>query len=153
MRVRQWIYLALLGISLSGCAAKPPTPAYEALLRQAKITYEQGDMHKSESLWRQLVGVHAELAIVHQYLGHISFRFGRWQEAYSHYQSSLALDAEQPHLWHNLAVIRLRQATETLLKAQQYQPLADDEKLLAQLLKMQRMEHLLHESKAAETTE
>lgn len=153
MRVWQWLYLGLLILSLSACAVKPPTPAYEALLRQAKISYEQGDMHKSESLWRQLVSAHTELAIVHQYLGHISFRFGRWQEAYSHYQSSLALEPQQPHLWHNLAVIRLRQATETLIRAQQYQPLADDEKLLAQLLRMQRMEHLLHESTAAKTTE
>lgn len=146
MRIRQRIYLVLLTLSLSACTVKPPTPAYEALLRQAKVSYEQGDMHKSESLWLQLVNVHADLPIVHQYLGHISFRFGRWQEAHSHYQNSLALQPEQPHLWHNLAVIRLRQATETLIRAQQYRPLADDEKLLAQLLKMQRMEHLLHES-------
>ncbi|MEC9320527.1 MAG: hypothetical protein VYD08_11645, partial [Pseudomonadota bacterium] len=57
------------------------------------------------------------------------------------YRKSVQLNPHEADVWHNLALTELRQTTATLMKARtQLQRLPDeDERLLALLLKLQRV--------------
>ncbi|WP_198677983.1 tetratricopeptide repeat protein [Pseudidiomarina planktonica] len=135
------ILLICLVISpvLTGCTSKPPSDVFDLQLAAAYKSYRDGDLTVAEARWRRLVKVDQALTEGWCVLGHISLRQQRYQEALKHYQRCLQLRPEQSEIWHNVAVIRIRQATEALLSGAPYDTHSQDKLLLTKLLKLQRL--------------
>lgn len=131
--------LVLMLPGLSGCTSKPPSETFDRQLAAAYQSYQEGDLTSAEARWRALVQIDPELTEGWCLLGHIGLRQQRYHEALRHYQTCLELTPAQPAIWHNIAVIRIRQATEALLVGAPYQTDSEHRLLLAKLLKLQRL--------------
>lgn len=139
--MKQTMLVAVL-LMLTACTSQPLTQAFEARINMAHHYYKIGDLNAAEASWRALLAKDAELTEGWCALGHIGFRQQRYEEALRHYEQCLKLSPEQPKIWHNLAVIRIRQATETLIIAMPYQSQQANPKLLNALLRLQRIADL-----------
>ncbi|WP_404402437.1 tetratricopeptide repeat protein [Idiomarina seosinensis] len=107
---------------------------------QALYWYQQGDLLSAEQRLNQLHSRHLQTPESLQLLGHIHFRQQRLQAAEKAYAAAIKLDADDALNWHNLALVRLRLTTATLMSARtqlgHLEP--DDEQLLTTLLRLQR---------------
>ncbi|MDX1706261.1 tetratricopeptide repeat protein [Pseudidiomarina sp.] len=115
-----WLLLAL---AVAGCTATGKSvykPATERSMKAAETAYRQGDLHLAEGLLLELVKDGDNSAPGWCYLGHISFRQHRYEEALAAYQRCLEFRQQQPDIWRNMAALRLRQATELLLSGTAY---------------------------------
>lgn len=151
------LLVLLLLLAATGCAATHSPghdPTQQRSLKAAEQAYRQGDLHLAEGLWRDIVSDSDHVSPGWCYLGHISFRQHRYDEALSSYQQCLDFRPQQPAIWRNMAALRLRQATELLLSGTAY--LADREatagqqrfnreyrKLLRQLMVLQQVDSAL----------
>lgn len=146
-----WLLLALLVAGCTSTGKSVYKPATESSMKAAEMAYRQGDLHLAEGLLLKLVRDSDDSAPGWCYLGHISFRQHRYEEALSAYQRCLDFRQQQPDIWRNMAALRLRQATELLLSGTAY--LATDEvtaeqqrfnreyhKLLQQLMVLQQVD-------------
>lgn len=146
--MRVFIFTLVLG--LSGCAISDPDrlslQEFEHLQRNAEHAYTNGDLHLAEALWRQALVQRPSAYQMWCYLGQVSFRQQRYNEAEQHYQKCIEENPSQPMMWRNLAAIQIRQATEFLLQAEHYDegspmPSATGhyQQLLSTLLELQRV--------------
>lgn len=160
-RTPQWLSLFMAACLLAACQTngtaggsmnQADSNTFPALISAARHAYQQGDLHAAEGLWRQLLQRDKQLYEGWCQLGHIGFRQHQYQSAVEAYQRCLQLHPQQPAIWHNLAVVRLRQATELLLQGQAYadQQEASDtqqqQQLLQHLLKLQRVSLVSHDA-------
>lgn len=86
----------------------------------AKTGYIQGDLHAAEGYLLKVVKAQPNHQESWCLLGHIYYRLNIYQAASNAYQTCLSLRPEQSAIWHNLAAVRLRQATELLIKGMPY---------------------------------
>ncbi|KFZ30114.1 hypothetical protein IDSA_11720 [Pseudidiomarina salinarum] len=151
------VLMLLLMVAAGGCAttgSPGQDPTNQSSLKAAELAYRQGDLHLAEGLWREIVGDEDDLSPGWCYLGHISFRQHRYEEALSSYQQCLDFRQQQPAIWRNMAALRLRQATELLLTGTAYLSDSGDtgeqqrfnreyRKLLQQLMVLQQVDSRL----------
>lgn len=106
----------------SGCAATEKT-TFNTLEQQRAIaskSYQQGDLHIAEGYLQRIVSSLPDHSDSWCKLGHINYRLNRYSAATNAYEKCLSLTPELPEIWHNLAAVKLRQATEFLLTGRAY---------------------------------
>jgi len=105
------------------------------LENKAEAAYVGGHLDIAEGYYRALLKAKATYSPAWFRLGNIYTRTNRLNAAVSAYQRCIQLDNHHEKAWHNLAVARMRQATDVLLSAQEQ--ISDDTPMgrqLAQLL-------------------
>jgi len=117
--------LPLLALLTIGCssnevanAENPPTTSLLVVENKAEAAYHGGHLDISEGYYRQLLDAKPRYSPAWFRLGNIYTRNNRLQAAVNAYQRCLQLDINHEKAWHNLAVARMRQATDVLLSAQ-----------------------------------
>jgi tetratricopeptide (TPR) repeat protein len=160
--VRRTALAALLAAAAAcaGCAggnaweAKPLDPDVDLVTinREAELAYESGESAKAEALYKSLVRKMPNDAETWFRLGNLYARNNRPDEAANAYQKALLANNADPRAWHNLGVVRLRQAWAAMLQA--YDNLKPDNPLYASveatLREMEKIPLLEPEAKAAE---
>lgn len=142
--------LGLACVAVIGCQTTRPQVAEMALkpaIENATMAYQQGDLQLAEGLWRQLLERDPSLLVAWCHLGHIGFRQHAYQASLSAYQKCLRYQPQQPEIWHNMAVIKLRQASELLIQGSAYLPVEEGDshttqtypRLLKALMQLQRV--------------
>jgi len=103
---------------LGGCAmdlAKHDNP-YE-LQQQGLVAYGAGEDGKAEKLFKGLLAASPNNAETWFYLGNLYARSDRPDEAVQAYQKALMLNSGDPRVWHNIGIVRLRQAWAAIIQA------------------------------------
>jgi cytochrome c-type biogenesis protein CcmH/NrfG len=111
--------LVLLVLLLVGCQSSTPQftqTAFAPAIDSATAAYQSGDLQLAEGLWRQLLERDPTLVEGWCHLGHIDFRQHRYDSALTAYQKCLRYKPQQTDIWQNMAVIRLRQASELMIR-------------------------------------
>lgn len=97
----------------------------------AKSSYLVGDLHTAEGRLLNVVKAQSNHHESWCLLGHVYYRLNSYEAASNAYQSCLSLQPDQPAIWHNLAAVRLRQATELLISGLPYMATQAGEKQFA----------------------
>ena len=135
--------------------AKPLDPDADLVTinREAELAYESGEAAKAEALYKSLVRKMPNDAETWFRLGNLYARNNRPDEAANAYQKALLANNADPRAWHNLGVVRLRQAWAAMLQA--YDNLRPDNPLYASveatLRELEKIPLIEPETKAAET--
>jgi tetratricopeptide (TPR) repeat protein len=120
---REFLFIGLL--FLAGCGAGSAMkmidddPDVITINREAQLAYEGGENAKAEALYKSLVRKMPNDAETWFRLGNLYARANRPDEAANAYQRSLIASNANPRAWHNLGVIRLRQAWAAMLQARE----------------------------------
>lgn len=93
-------------------------PDLNSINQEAQLAYEGGELAKAETLYRSLARRMPNDAETWLRLGNLYARSNRPDEAASAYHHALMADNAEARAWHNLGVVRLRQAWASLLQAQ-----------------------------------
>lgn len=115
-------------VLLGACAAQPRdrTDASEEVLRvkieRANDALREARLIDAEVLYRQLSVSHPGLPEVWLQLGNIYTRQAQLQAASRAYRDGLKYAREDGRLWHNLALVELKQAMQTLETASEVLP-------------------------------
>ena len=139
--LRQWLPVSGLccSIMLSGCQATPhqPLPINPADVRHAaQIAYQQGDLLSAESMLLNNVRRFEKDVDSWFLLGNVYLRTAQYPAAQRAYLQASKYKPEQAEIWHNLAVVYVRMATQALLEGSLHSE-AEFEPLLGWLLQMQ----------------
>lgn len=96
---------------LSACSTMPAEPGnlYE-MRREAQVAYENSEDARAEKLLLGLARAVPNDAETWFYLGNLYARSNRPDDAIHAYQKSLMLNGRDPRAWHNMGVVRLREA-------------------------------------------
>ena len=114
---------ALCGlIVLSGCATIGEHKDIYALSKEAEIAFDNQEDAKAEQLYKGLVKQAPNDAENWFRLGNLYARTNHPDQAVEAYQHALMLDGANPKIWHNLGVVRLRQAWASLIQAENLTP-------------------------------
>lgn len=119
---------ALLGaaiLAMAGCTTTMATaikaldnePDLITINREAQLAYESGEDAKAEVLYRSLVRRMPNDSETWLRLGNLYARSNHADEAANAYQKALIANSGDPRAWHNLGVVRLRQAWASMLQA------------------------------------
>jgi tetratricopeptide (TPR) repeat protein len=133
-RARRVAALAIVvpAVLLGACAGLPsksdPLPGLLKLRAQARQAYVDGDLATAERDYRRLVEAVPQEAIYRFRLGNVEARRGHPQAAIKAYRAALLRNPGMARAWHNLGVVRLRQAQAALIQSAR---LAGDDKALA----------------------
>jgi len=121
-KVASFIFLILI---FSGCSStekntnKPKNKVnLISIENKADIAYMSGHLEMAEALYRELLQTRNDYAPAWFRLGNIYTRTNRLNAAVSAYQNCLQNNNEHERAWHNLAITRIRQATEVLINSQ-----------------------------------
>ncbi|MBV8031890.1 MAG: tetratricopeptide repeat protein [Betaproteobacteria bacterium] len=114
----------LAALALGGCAnGSSPMQMFDGdpdvvtINREAELAYESGDAAKAEALYKSLARRMPNDAETWFRLGNLYARANRPDEAANAYQRALIANNTNARAWHNLSVIRLRQAWAAMLQA------------------------------------
>ncbi len=130
MKIFSWVFQLLIVVTLSACAnmgnnssqVLPPesraTPELALLSDQAQLADAGGDAAKAESLYKSVLRKTPNDADAWFRLGNLYANNNRPDEAAIAYQRCLISDNAYAKAWHNLSMVRLRQAYATMLQAQ-----------------------------------
>ncbi len=149
--------IAIIALTLSACASTSQKGKEEkkqvnlvAVEARAESAYRSGQLELAEGLYRHLLANKSNYAPAWFRLGNIYTRTNRLDAAVNAYQNCISSDKEYAKAWHNLAIARVRQATDILIEAQNH--------LLVETGAKERMDQLFLElmriqsNKAPETT-
>ncbi|MGM0524851.1 MAG: hypothetical protein ACQEQ8_01485 [Pseudomonadota bacterium] len=143
LNYRLLIILVLpLSLAMSGCQlTTQPLEQQQQVLQQAQQWYQQGDLLAAEQQLNRLHRNNLKSPNSWRLLDNIHFRQQRMQAAEKAYLAALKLEPSDAVSWHNLALVRLRLTTSTLMSARtQLGSLSEnDTALLDTLLKLQRV--------------
>lgn len=92
-------------------------PDLVTINREAQLAYESGEDAKAEALYKSLVRKMPNDAETWLRLGNLYARSNHPDEAANAYQKALIANSADPRAWHNLGVVRLRQAWASMLQA------------------------------------
>ena len=132
MRCRP-LLAGIAALLLAGCAGSPfraarsdalPLQAFAALQQRAALAYAEGDAATATALYAQMVRSAPGDAQAWRRLGNLELMAGHPQHALLAYEHALRLGGGDVALWHNIAVIRVRQAQAALaqVRGQPLQP-------------------------------
>ena len=136
------ILVSGLVLALAGCASSPfrkqpdavsgiSPQALIALQESAAVAYAQGNAPAATGLYTQLVqGAPNDVQAWHR-LGNLELLEERYAQALIAYEHVLRLGGGNAGIWHNVAVIRLREAQAALNQVQVQAPDPADEQLRA----------------------
>jgi tetratricopeptide (TPR) repeat protein len=120
---------AALAVLCAGCAAgggndeaAPLDPDADLITinRQAEFAYENGESAKAEALYKSLVRRMPNDGETWFRLGNLYARNNLAEQAANAYQKALMANNADARAWHNLGVVRLRQAWASMLQAHDY---------------------------------
>ena len=114
------ITLALLCILGAGCGAMESRSVGEDLVKmqqEAQAAFNSGENARAEVLLKGLTRATPNDAETWFRLGNLYARTDNPDQAVNAYLTSLSLNGSDPRAWHNLGVVRLRQAWASLLRA------------------------------------
>jgi cytochrome c-type biogenesis protein CcmH/NrfG len=143
--------MAMASVFMLGCQTTQPQlgeTTFQPAIDNAMMAYQQGDLQLAEGLWRRLLQRDPSLFMAWCHLGHIGFRQHDYDTALNAYQKCLRQQPQQAEIWHNMAVIKLRQASELLIQGSAYLPAEDSashdhkhnyQRLLNALMALQRV--------------
>ncbi len=136
------ILVSGLVLALAGCASSPfrkqpdavsgiSPQALIALQESAAVAYAQGNAPAATGLYTQLVqGAPNDVQAWHR-LGNLELLDERYAQALIAYEHVLQLGGGNAGVWHNVAVIRLREAQAALNQVQAQAPDSADAQLRA----------------------
>jgi len=104
----------------AGCGGLETRSAGEDLVKMhqaAQAAFDSGENARAEVLYKGLVRAMPNDAETWFRLGNLYARTDNADQAVSAYLTSLSLNGNDPRAWHNLGVVRLRQAWAALLRA------------------------------------
>lgn len=104
----------------AGCGALETRSVGEDLVKmqqEAQAAFDSGENARAEVLYKGLVRAMPNDAETWLRLGNLYARTDNADQAVSAYLTSLSLNGADPRAWHNLGVVRLRQAWAALLRA------------------------------------
>lgn len=111
----------VIAVAICGCAASTggqPVAIREGDLRarldRADAAFREARLLDAEVLYRELSYTNPTLPEIWLRLGSIYVRQGQLEAAGRAYRDGMRIHAEDGRLWFNLALVQLRQATETL---------------------------------------
>jgi len=112
-------------LSLGGCASTVASaikltdndPDVITINRDAQLAYEKGEDAKAEALYRSLARRMPTDSETWVRLGNLYARRNLPDDAAAAYQRALVANNSEVRAWHNLGVVRLRQAYAALLQA------------------------------------
>lgn len=140
-----WITSGMLVVLiLSGCQTPPSSPLQvnPAALRQAaQKAYQQGDFLSAEAMLLKNVSLFAKDVDSWFLLGNLYLRTAQYPAAQRAYLQASKYKPEQAEIWHNLALVYMRMATQSLLEGALHSE-GDFEPLLGWLLHMQGAHHV-----------
>jgi len=118
--------VAMSGVFAAGCTttvgsvikALDSDPDLITINQEAQLAYEGGELAKAEALYRSLARRMPNDAETWLRLGNLYARSNRPDEAANAYQRALMADNAEARAWHNLGVVRLRQAWASMIQAQ-----------------------------------
>jgi len=122
IRSRCMRYAVLGGLLLTGCAAIGEHKDIYALSKEAEIAFDNQEDAKAEQLYKGLIKQAPNDAENWFRLGNLYARTNHPDQAVEAYQHALMLDGNNPKIWHNLGVVRLRQAWASLMQAEVLTP-------------------------------
>jgi cytochrome c-type biogenesis protein CcmH/NrfG len=112
---------AVLACALvAGCGGMETRGAGEDLVKMqqdAQAAFDSGENARAEALYKGLARAMPNDAETWLRLGNLYARTDNADQAVNAYLTSLALNGADPRAWHNLGVVRLRQAWASLLRA------------------------------------
>lgn len=111
------ILLCLLG---AGCGSTETRSTGEDLVkmhREAQAAFESGEHARAEVLYRGLLRAMPNDAETWLRLGNLYARTDNAEQAVNAYLTALSLNGTDPRAWHNLGVVRIRQAWAAMLRA------------------------------------
>jgi len=114
---RAWCAL-LCGVLLAGCTTLGEHKDIYTLSKEAEIAFDNQEDAKAEQLYKGLVKQAPNDAENWFRLGNLYARTNHPDQAVETYQHALMLDGNNPKIWHNLGVVRLRQAWASLMQAE-----------------------------------
>lgn len=111
---------------LSACSVLPfgHENVYQ-LRHDAQAAYDEGEDAQAEKLLLGLSRQAPNDAETWFYLGNLYARTGRPDEAAQAYQKSLMIDGRQAKAWHNMGVVRVREAWAAFIQAYSVTPVDD----------------------------
>lgn len=95
------------------------------LHRDAHTAYDSGEDAQAEKLLLGLSRATPNDAETWFYLGNLYARTSRPDDAAQAYQKSLMLDSRQAKVWHNMGVVRVREAWAAFIQAYSVTPVDD----------------------------
>lgn len=117
--MRRRVLLGLASLALAGCSLLPAAEhrmdAYD-LQQQTLLAYDSDENAKAEKLLQALLRTSPNDPLAWFYLGNVYARTARPDQAVEAYQKSLLLNSGDPRPWHNMGVIRLRQARAAFIQ-------------------------------------
>ena len=136
------IVVSALVLALVGCASSPfrkqPNAVSEvspqaliALQESAAVAYAQGNAPAATGLYTQLVQSAPNDVLAWHRLGNLELLDEHYAQALIAYEHVLRLGGGNAGIWHNVAVIRLREAQAALNQVQVQAPDPADEQLRA----------------------
>lgn len=109
--------IALLSFGLlSGCALLPHDNIYQ-LHREAQVAYADEQDERAEKLLLGLSRAAPNDPETWFYLGNLYARTSRPEQATQAYQKSLMLNSTDARVWHNIGVVRIREAWAAFIQA------------------------------------
>jgi Flp pilus assembly protein TadD len=106
----------LLSYLAAPVTAKEGDPLDQAVA--ARQAYEEGQWDKARELYARLAKLLPDDADIRFRLGNVNARLGRLDEAADLYKEVLERQPAFPKAWHNLALVRLQQAMDSLAEAE-----------------------------------
>ena len=114
----------MLLLVISGCSTTPQGDVYD-LRRQAQQAYSAEEDQRSETLFLGLARAAPNDPETWFYLGNLYARTNRPDLAIDAYQKSLMLKSVDPRPWHNIGIVRIRQAWAAFIQAEALAPTDD----------------------------
>jgi hypothetical protein len=114
LKVASWFLFTVL---LAGCGIVPSTKTSTQRLtyvlttqQQANAAYQSGDMEHAAALYLQLTKMIPQEADYWYMLGNAYVRTQQPDQAVQAYQQAIARNPNHARAWHNLGIVRMRQA-------------------------------------------
>lgn len=112
MRIASGAFVATAGL-LSGCASSPGTHQLASVVadqRKAEVAYEKGNLAEALAGYEALTAAMPGSVDFWFRLGNIHVRMDHPDLAAADYEHALKLDSGNAKAWHNLGIVRMRQA-------------------------------------------
>ncbi len=114
LKIAGW---CLLGVLLAGCSSMSSTTASSQRLtnvlstqKQAEAAYTSNDMQRAATLYLQLTKMIPQEADYWYLLGNAYVRTDQPDRAVDAYQQAIVRNPNHTRAWHNLGIVRMRQA-------------------------------------------
>lgn len=135
------VVMAVACVLTSGCATTSAddefgghSPSLRADLERADLALREARLADAEILFRKLSVAHPRLPDVWLHLGNIYARQAQLEAASRAYRDGLRHRPDDGRLWHNLALIELRQSIRTLETASELLPTQSEHRARIQVL-------------------